>query len=305
MPPNERRSVKAAPAGPLAAILAFAGCVQRPPEPAPPTPHPHYVLGAPYRADGHWFYPEEAYALDRTGIASVAAAPPPDTLTADGESRDPTALTASMQTIQLPAIVEVTNLANGRQITVRVNDRGPADPARLIALSPRAASLLRVPPEGAPVRVRVDTGLSRELTDQVGGGPRLAISAAAPSLVLAETLPPPGATGAGGGTVRLGATPEPADGPRLPDRLPEAIRLTWVQPGAYWLHAGSFGRFEYANVRASRLSGLGGDVVRSREGRQEVYAVRAGPFRSIPEADRALREAFALGIPDATIVYEN
>jgi rare lipoprotein A len=282
----------------IASVLGFAGCMHRPP-PAPPlVSAPHYTLGAPYQADGHYYYPAENYALDVTGIASVWDLPRANT--ADGEIRDDAALTAAMQTIQLPAIASVTNLANGRQILVRVNDRGPADPARLIALSPRAALLLQVPAGGAPVRVQVDTLLSRRLTDQLGGGPKVAINAAPKSTVTAQALPPPGSGAPSGPAATLGAAAPLSDAPRVPDRMPEVIHSTPVIGGQYWLHAGVFGRFEYANVLAARLGGLGGDVVRSREGHQESYAVRAGPFRSIAEADAALRRALAAGIPDAT-----
>ncbi len=272
-------------AGLFAAILGFVGCTHQAPPPAPAlVASPHYTLSPPYQADGHWYYPAENYALDETGIASVAQDPPG--LTADGEIRDDGALTASMQTIQLPAIASVTNLENGRQILVRVNDLGPADPARVIGLSPRAALLLQVPPGGAPVRVQIDTKLSHRLTDQLGGGPKMAIAAAPHGTVMAQSLATPSA------------------GPTVPDRMPEVIHSVPLAGGEYWLHAGIFARFEYANVFASRLSGLGGSVVPSRDGRQTVYAVIAGPFRSIAEADAALRRALAAGIPDAAIRYE-
>jgi rare lipoprotein A len=285
----------------MTAILGFAGCMHNTPPP-PLVSAPHYTLGGPYQADGHYYYPAENYALDATGIAAVADAP--RGLTADGEIRDGGALAAAMQTIQLPAMAAVTNLQNGRQILLRVNDRGPADPARLIGLSPRAALLLQVPVGGAPVRVQVDTLLSRRLTDQLGGGPRVAIDLAPKAAVTAQALPPPGSHAAAGPANVLGAQPEVAAGPLVPDRMPEIIHSVPITGGQYWLHAGVFGRFEYANRLAARLGALGGDVVRTREGRQESYAVRAGPFRSIAEADGALRRALAAGIPDATIRYE-
>ncbi len=290
-------------AGLFAAILGFVGCTQQAPPPAPAlVAAPHYTLSPPYEADGHWFYPAENYALDVTGIASVAQGQAG--LTADGEIRDDGALTAAMQTIQLPAIATVTNLANGRQILVRVNDLGPADPARVIALSPRSALLLQVPPGGAPVRVQIDTLLSHRLTDQLGGGPRMAITAAPHGTVMAQSLAPPGGTASGGPVSVIGAAATPMAGPTVPDRMPEVIHSVPLAGGEYWLHAGTFARFEYANVFASRLSGLGGSVVPSREGRQTVFAVIAGPFRSIAEADAALRRALAAGIPDAAIRYE-
>jgi rare lipoprotein A len=295
--------VKSALSGVFAAILAFAGCTRQTP---PPVLHasPHYVLGAPYQAAGHWYYPEEAYALDATGIAMVL----PDggqRLTADGELYDATALTAAMQTIQLPAIVTVTNLENGRQVDVRVNDRGPPDPARLIALSPRAALFLQIPPGGAArVRIQANTLLSHRLVDQLGGGPKVAVQLAPLPRVTAQSLPPPGAGGQVGQEVAVDAAHTDAVGPFVPDRMPEQIRRTYADPGQLYLRAGNFGQFNYANELAARLGGLGGDVVRSREGRQEVYSVRAGPFRTIPEADAALREALRAGAVDAHITVE-
>jgi rare lipoprotein A len=282
---------------------ALAGCVRRPPPPPAPVPHPHPVLGRAYQLGGHWYYPDDGLALDQTGIASVAA--PGAGLTADGEAPDATLATAAMQTVPLPAIAEVTNLENGRQIRLRVNDRGPASPGRLIALSPRAAFLLQVPSGGARVRVQIDAGASRRVIDALGGIETLAMQAAPRAAVTEEALPPPG-SGA-----RLAARPSrPAqtasapEAPPVPDRLPERILLVPAHSGEIWLEAGEFGRFTYANARAARLSGLGGTVLTSREGRQTRYAVRAGPFPTIAAADAALQTALRLGIPDAHLIVE-
>ena len=289
-----------------ALLLAVAGCVHRQPPVPQPVPSPHYTLGGAYQAGGHWYYPAENYGLDTTGIAMVS--PGGAGLTADGELRDPGALTGAMQTIQLPAVVQVTNLQNGRQIEVRVNDRGPASPARIIALSPRAALLLDMPRSGpqaglAPVHVQVDEQLSRRLVDQLGGGPKLQIATAPFAAVTAQPLAAPGATQAGPSRIIGGAAPETA-GPLVPDRLPERIVSTAVGAVSLYLQCGSFGRFTYANGVAARLSGLGADVVRSRDGRQTVYAVRAGPFATIAQADAALDQALRAGVIDARIVAE-
>lgn len=282
-----------------ALLVTVSGCLhRRPPAPAL-VAHPHYFLGEAYQAGGHWFYPAEAYGLDTTGIASVQA--PHPGLTADGEVPDASALTASMQTVQLPSIVEVTNLENGRQVLVRVNDRGPASPGRVIAVSPRAALLLAMPPDGvARVRVRLDETPSRQLVEQMGGGPKLQVATAPRAAITAEALPAPGAGPAGPARRLDQATPEVA-GPRVPDRLPERITATYPNPGQLMLHCGSFGRFTYANRVAARLGGLGADVVRSRDGRQTSYAVVAGPFATIAQADAALAQALAAGVVDARI----
>jgi rare lipoprotein A len=59
--------------------------------------------------------------------------------TASGERFDPHALTMAHRSLPLGSIVEVTNDANGRQVRVRVNDRGPYRDGRVADLS-RAAS---------------------------------------------------------------------------------------------------------------------------------------------------------------------
>jgi rare lipoprotein A len=210
-----------------------------------------------------------------------------------------------MQTIQLPAIVTVTNLETGRQVDVRVNDRGPADPARLIALSPRAALFLKIPPGGAArVQVRADTARSHRVVDQLGNGPKLAVQSAPLAGVLAQSLPPPGAAAIPGQAVAIDAPHAELAGPLVPDRLPEKIAQTYPHPGELFLRAGTFSRFNYANQLAAKLAGLGGDVIRSREGRTTIYSVRAGPFRSIAEADTALHQAFSDGAIDAHITVE-
>lgn len=290
--------------GPIfAAILAFAGCQTQPPTAPKLVAHPHYQLGAPYQAGGVWYYPEENYALDTTGIASVL--PERQGLTADGEIYDSTMLCAAMQTIQLPAVAVVTDLDNGRQISVRVNERGPADPARVIGLSARAAWLLEIPPGGAArVRVQLDVAASHHVVDQMGGGPKLAVAAAPKAAVVVEALPPPGSTAPVGPATTLGPQASADAAPLVPDRLPETVRGVTVPPMQLWLRAGTFGRFDYANVRAARLGGLGGHVLRMREGREETYAVRAGPFSTIAQADAALRRALGAGVADARISVE-
>jgi rare lipoprotein A len=283
-------------------LLALQGCLRKPPPPPPKlTASPHYELGAPYQRNGYWFYPSETYALQATGIAAIDTAQ--EGLTADGEVRDPTALTGAMQTIQLPAIVQVTNLENGLQILVRINDRGPASPSRVIALSPRAALLLRIPQSGARVRVQADEALSHAVVDQLGGGPKLKIETAPTATITAETLPGPGGAPAGPARIIGGVRQEQA-GPLVPERLPEQLRATYADPGSLYLRCGSFGRATYANEIAAQLSGLGADVLRSRDGRQTVYAVRAGPFATIPQADQALAEALRDGVIDARITVE-
>jgi rare lipoprotein A len=287
---------------PLIFCAVLAGCVQKPP--VGPAPIPRYLIGGGYKAGNYWFYPAENFAFDETGIAAVLP-PGRGDYTANGEKIDDTALTAAMQTLQLPSIVTVTNLENGLQLQVRVNDRGPQNPGRMIALSPRAASLLHIDANTpARVRVTIDQASSHQLVDNMTGGPKLAIATVAPSSVTAEDLPPPGQAGASAASHVIGMTAASEQAPAVPDHLPEILRRVPVSAGLFYLEAGHFSRARYAVERSARLSGLGSAVQSQREGRDTVFSVRAGPYFSVREADQALAEAFARGVIDARITVE-
>ena len=75
--------------------------------------------------------------------------------TANGETYDMFAMTAAHPTLRIPAYVRVTNLDNGRQVVVRVNDRGPFLHDRLIDLSYAAAKKLGYADKGL-ARVEVE-----------------------------------------------------------------------------------------------------------------------------------------------------
>ncbi|MFM4718444.1 septal ring lytic transglycosylase RlpA family protein [Aeromonas bivalvium] len=75
--------------------------------------------------------------------------------TANGDTMDSTLFTAAHRNLPLPSYVRVTNLDNGRETIVRVNDRGPFTSSRLIDLSHAAAHQLGMVEQGE-ARVRLD-----------------------------------------------------------------------------------------------------------------------------------------------------
>lgn len=75
--------------------------------------------------------------------------------TASGEDYDMYDMTAAHPTLPLGTYVKVTNLHNGRAVVVRVNDRGPVVPGRIIDLSMGAAQALHFQQKGLQ-RVRLD-----------------------------------------------------------------------------------------------------------------------------------------------------
>lgn len=114
-----------------------------------------YKVGSPYQIAGQWYVPREDRTYDRVGVASWYGRDFHGKATANGETFDMTALTAAHPTLPIPSYAAVTNLANGRTLLVRINDRGPYVPGRMIDLSRRAAELLGFDARGTTaVRVR-------------------------------------------------------------------------------------------------------------------------------------------------------
>lgn len=174
------RVLKGAQAVVLLSLVAACAGVARPdggrlPVVTDPAP---IVSGTmrPYQIRGRWYQPAEQPGYDETGMASWYGAQFNGRSTASGERFDMTALTAAHKTLPLPGLVEVTNLANGRRIVARVNDRGPFVDGRIIDLSRGSAEALGMLSAGVgEVRVRY---LGR--APRLGGGTTLQYAEARP-----------------------------------------------------------------------------------------------------------------------------
>lgn len=110
----------------------------------------------PYTVLGKYYQPlKTGKGYSRIGEASWYGQKFHGHLTANGETYNMFAMTAAHTTLPLPSIVRVTNLENGKQAVVRVNDRGPFHPNRIIDLSYAAAMKLGVLKTGV-AKVKVD-----------------------------------------------------------------------------------------------------------------------------------------------------
>ena len=194
--------------------------------------------------------------------------------TSGGEPYDMHAMTAAHKTLPIPTWVEVTNLSNGKRVTVRVNDRGPFIDNRLIDLSYQAALELDM----------IRTGTSRVQVRALG----------APNL-------PPVTTTADAEPRRAGfsiLSEAEADAPRPGDR---PLQQLYVQVGA-------FAERDNAAKLVARLK-LGGIdnsfVVSSGAGRDALHRVRVGPLTDAQEFDRVNVDLRALGLNDSRLVVEN
>ena len=293
----------------LLALLAV-GCTKQ--AAPPPQSAARYMLGQPYAMGGVWSYPKEDFGLDESGIAVVLPRGARGRRTTNGEVFDPDRPVGAHRTLQLPAIVSVSNLETGQELRIRVNDRGPVQPGRIIGLSPRAALLLGIPAGGAAqVRIRVETApsqaLARGLPSAEASGP--AMAAVPRAMVETESLAPlPGARD----SQRIRQAPARAQAetvadsnPALPpDPLPEQVTMTGPRPGRLLIEAGSFFRRDLAQRQAARLAGLDARVEPFGAGRQPQFRVRLGPYPSLEAADRAMGAVLQAGLPEARLLVE-
>jgi rare lipoprotein A len=289
-----------------------------------------YKVGNPYIIDGQEYHPQEKFNYVETGIASWYGPGFHGKQTANGETYDQNELTAAHRTLQMPSLVRVTNLENGRSIVLRVNDRGPFSRGRIIDVSAKAADLLGMKKRGtAKVRVETLPAESRRIAEHARMGKdtrgyEIALNGNQPTTETVTLYPDQTAlsvqTASSADTVGAArvATVEtvaldPArsapvqghigsDGRFLPD--PVVTQSAPVQSRIF-VQAGAFANEGNALRLSQSLAGLGNSkVYHSVTSGQNLYRVRLGPFESVEAADAALARVTSGPAPQARIVVE-
>jgi rare lipoprotein A len=217
----------------LAVAAALSGCFSTPQQPStrpapPPVPitppqapdsvpdatprnEPHARNGNPpfYDVFGkRYFVLSSNVGYVERGVASWYGPGFHKVRTSTGEPYDMYGMTAAHKTLPLPAYVRVTNLQNGRNVVVRVNDRGPFVGNRIIDLSYTAAAKLDMLRNGtAIVEVRsVDSSLPVPIATAAAVPDAPTVNAGAPTI--SPTL-----------FVQAGAFSDPANAERLAEKL--------------------------------------------------------------------------------------
>lgn len=275
-----------------------------------------YKVGKPYQIKGVWYYPQEDYDYDETGIASWYGPDFHNKLTANGEVFDQNAVSAAHKTLPMPSVVRVTNLENGRSLVVRVNDRGPFAHGRVIDMSRRAAQLLGFEGQGtARVRVQIMPEESRILAGKLapsGGANEPSVAAAPRGSVSAESLPPPGSAEPSRPVTVAANRVDPsaqraAAAAEATERAlaSQEVTTTAVHSTGIFVQAGSFSRHDNALRLSARLSGVGKTNVEQVSIKGKTwYRVRFGPLSSVDEADRLLESVIAAGQQDAKVIVD-
>jgi rare lipoprotein A len=131
----------------------------------------HRFANRPYQALGRDYVPMTSLAPFRqSGVGSWYGRRYHGQKTSSGEVYDMYAMTAAHPTLPIPSYARVTNLANGRSVVVRVNDRGPFHADRVIDLSYAAAWKLGYVDAGS-ARVEVESVLPGVSIQAAPAGP--------------------------------------------------------------------------------------------------------------------------------------
>ncbi|KAA0258594.1 septal ring lytic transglycosylase RlpA family protein [Deferribacter autotrophicus] len=130
-----------------ALLLLFNGCAKKHRPPRYNAKGVYY--GKPYIIRGKIYYPyTKVKDFEQVGIASWYGIEEHGKLTASGERFNMYSLTAAHKLLPLGSIVHVKNLENGKEVTVRINDRGPFVSGRIIDLSYAAAKKIGIVGKG-------------------------------------------------------------------------------------------------------------------------------------------------------------
>lgn len=247
--------------------------------------------------------------------------------TANGEVFDMNAMTAAHPTLPLPSLVRVINEKNGREVVVRVNDRGPFGSDRIIDLSKRAAAELGLLTAGtAPVTISY-VGPAPALDD--GTAPGLVLASAsngiaretssAIQLASAEEKPGTDLYGnllLGGAEPTLGV-PDPGQSIATPARPAPVVRERTSAPApivhkaAYspaqsrpasfgpqiFVQVGSFTQLDNAQSLSASVGGsFTTDIEAARVKGADYFRVFAGPFPTREAAEQARQALRSAGI---------
>ena len=222
----------------------------------------HRFANNPYVVFGKEYLPERTVRpFKQRGLASWYGRRFHGARTSSGEPYDMYAMTAAHPTLAIPSYARVTSVATGRSVVVRINDRGPFFPGRVIDLSYTAAAKLGYVEQGSTL-VEVEAII-----------PGSATLASAPAQA-PERVP-------------AAPEPRPSEAKSAAAAAPDALEVPIAaEPGGIYLQLGAFSGAENAENLRARLSLEIGTLDRSIEiyRKDGLYRVHVGPYRSRAEA---------------------
>lgn len=198
--------------------------------------------------------------------------------TSSGELYDMYKMTAAHPTLPIPSYARITSLDSGKQVVVRINDRGPFHSSRVIDVSYTAALKLGLLGKGSHT-VEIER-LLPNAQERIATIRRLAPEPDGEVSTMAVDVPPPGESSAV--TVSAPTPVAPAAAPPQASAAPQS---------GFYLQLGAFSRADKAADVRAQIAATGGALagVEVIQG-GALHRLFSGPFPSREDALRALRE---------------
>jgi rare lipoprotein A (peptidoglycan hydrolase) len=185
---------------------------------------PKYYVGVPYKVEDVLYTPVEDYSYNQTGTAGIVPVDLNGVSTTNGEKFDTNSMLATSKVLPLPSIVRITNLDNGQNAVVRVNNRGPFVNSRLLDVSPAAARKLGMSGQ-TKVQVQILEDKSRKVKElTLGGTPATETQA----------LSADASAGTGAYTVQVGAYYSEESAISIKNRISNIAPATIIQEGGMY-----------------------------------------------------------------------
>jgi rare lipoprotein A len=266
----------------------------------------------PYEVFGRWYTPLTGDAvLNERGLASWYGRKFHGRPTSSGEPYDMYAMTAAHKTMPIPSYARVRNPANGREVIVRVNDRGPFHGGRVIDLSYTAALKLGVLNAVAPVEVErlthqaIRTGSWRHdgaralaaapapaAREQVSQAPPAAAPPPAPNAPPSVSPPDVPAGTVSAVAITPSSDPDAAAGDDPAPEPPRTARPIALAAPGYWLQLGAFrerdGAFDFQRKVEREVEWLTPLMAVFTD--RDLHRLQAGPYASRSDATGAAEQ---------------
>jgi rare lipoprotein A len=215
--------------------------------------------------------------------------------TSSGEIYDMYKMTAAHPTLPIPSYARVTNVSNGKQVIVRVNDRGPFHSSRIMDLSYTAALKLDYVAKGS-AELEIERLLPEEI-ERIAGNKQQGRPDNAPSL---SAVPVTAAEAESRPDSNLIAAAQPISvekifpAPLAPSALPA---VNGSAASGFYLQLGAYAQADNAEAARSRLTQNWAAALPALEVRQHatLYRIYSGPFATRAEADSAAQQVEILG----------
>ena len=269
----------------------------------------------PYAVEGQRYEPmTEDKPLVERGLASWYGKKFHGRPTSSGEVYNMYAMTAAHATMPIPSYARVRNPANGREVIVRINDRGPFHKGRIIDLSYTAALKLDVLRGVSPVEVErityedIRTGAWMRGSKGADEPPPVYAAAepvGAPQRETTTDLRPPVDTPPAQALPAVPAVPATAAAPPVPMPVPVPAAMPQAAAPGFWVQLGAFTKLDGAEAYREKL-------VRELDWLAPLLAIfkdrglnrlQAGPYASRADA-QAAADRVRRAMSQAAVVVE-